>query len=128
MSNLKTITLIFLGFLPIYSSLASNSPALIFNTMNDCYENKNMLGVNLAKCMISSLKNAKNPNHYRVSIIDENPSKEVASHFEITIYNPEGLVTRCHGIAKLKIHIEKCVGKKITPLSPGEQMSITPPI
>ena len=77
--------------------------------------------------MFFKVKSSANPDKYKVTIVDDNPSKTIESNITITIYNKFGQVFTCTGTAQEKIVIKDCTAKKIPPLTPDEELSITPP-
>lgn len=112
---------------PMAVNAAEDKLQVIFDTMHHCYHEDNQIGTSLARCMLKKLEHDKNPEGYRVQIVDDNPNKQIASNMTLTIYNKAGLVIVCKGIAKEKIQITGCTGQKLQPLTPGQVISIEPP-
>ncbi|KTD61114.1 hypothetical protein [Legionella spiritensis] len=127
MKWLSVLLLSLLMTMPARADEHTRVVAFLVSIMNHCYEDDNKAGLELAKCMMQVLSKHNNPQQYRVNIYDEHPDRNVASYFKITVYNKEGLVVSCTGIAKETIDIKQCTGKKIVPLTPGKEMPITQP-
>lgn len=94
--------------------------------MNQCYEDENKLGTELAKCVLKGLEHFDNPYGYHVQMRDENPSKTITREISLIITDKYGHVLKCKAIAKEKIVFKKCVNEKIPNYTPEKQMSIKP--
>lgn len=102
-------------------------PALVLQLLNHCYDKESKTGPDLAKCVLAKLKNKKNPDGYRVNFTQDSFDRSIPSNFTLIIYNKEGLIFNCRGIAGDKIHMQSCTSEQVEPLGAGKELSITPP-
>lgn len=101
--------------------------AIIISSLESCYNNTDLTGTRLARCVLTKLRSHINPDDYRVNFYQESFDRKVAGEIYLTIYNKYGQVFMCTGVAQKNIKINKCWAKKVKALSPGDDLSITPP-
>ncbi|RUQ81017.1 hypothetical protein [Legionella septentrionalis] len=99
----------------------------VLETLNGCYELQGKRKAELAQCVLSVLKQTKNPDGYQVYMNMDDPNEYLVSSFTLTLFNKQGLMIVCNGTAAERINLEYCTSKQVAPLTPEQQMSINPP-
>lgn len=129
---IKLILMSMIVFLP-FNSIAAimiNNPELnaaVFNAvvqvMKECYEVRHHSGTALGKCTLGILHHSEfyNPGNYRVFLTGDVPGNST-----LIIKNQAGFTITCAVSAQQKLRVSNCVSKQDSPLTNGEELSITP--
>ncbi|WED44591.1 hypothetical protein [Legionella cardiaca] len=90
--------------------------------MRYCYEVQHQTGSQLSHCIVDMVHDIPNPDNYNVHIEGDLPGEAT-----LIIYNHTGYQIRCNVSAEKTIHVKRCTNYQASPLTHGQDISITPP-
>ena len=106
----------------VMAKKTNHSLELIFNVMNQCYDETKQVEVQFIKCATRELNKYDNPDFYRVKI-----EKNQSGNYTLFIHNQKGEFYNCGFKAASQLTFYDCRGEKKKPLDQMELINVDHP-